>query len=231
MRNKNSRTRIFITIMLVFLTAGSLTATSFHLGGGYSYTMFDNAFDSPLDSERIMGKGIEHEATVNTAAYLGKSNSFGLGLDLNFRMPMRNSWEGYDDTELLPFGIGTNLTLISRIPFTKSNTFGMHTKLGAGMTYRNSDANAYPEIHQGATKIQDLDAKLLTGIGFYADIAKRVSISAGIDFNVSLARFYKASGSKENEVFKTPNWIALKDVVGHETRGYITVSYIFTDRD
>ena len=83
MRNKNTRTRIELTIMMVFLTVGSIAATSFHLGGGYSYTMFDNAFDSSLDSERIMGKGIEHEATLNTAAYLGKSNSFGLGLDFN----------------------------------------------------------------------------------------------------------------------------------------------------
>ena len=231
MRNRNTRTRIAMAIMMIFLAAGSIAATSFHLGGGYSYTMFDNAFDSPLDSERIMGKGIEHEATINTATYLGRTNSFGLGLDFNFRIPMRNTWEGLEDTELLPWGIGANLTLVNRVPFTKSSTFGMHTKLGGGMTYRSSNANTYPVIHEGADKIQDLDTKLLTGIGFYADIAERVSITAGIDFNVSLARFYKASGTRGDEVFKTPNWVQLQDVIGHETRGYVTISYIFTNRD
>ena len=146
---------------------------------------------------------------------------------------MRNTWEGLEDKELIPWGVGANLTLISRIPFTKGNAFGMHTKLGAGLTYRSSDANAYPPLMDGATKIQDLDVKLLTGIGFYADIAKRVSIQAGIDFNVSLSRFFKAEGydSEKDVNYDTPNWKQLEDVIGHETRGYVAISYIFTNRD
>ena len=226
-KNNTNTRRLALAFLITIIAGGSLSATSFHLGGGYSYTRMDYAFSNPMNEEKVEGKGSEHEATINTALYMGRNDNFGLGLDLNFRIPSKNSYENYEASEMIPWGIGANLSMISRTPFISSGNFGMHTKLGAGLTYRKSNASAYPVIHEGADKIEDMGINLLTGIGLYMDIAEKVSITAGIDFNVMLTRFYKASGSKGVENFNTPNWLEFNDVTGHETRGYVAVSYIF----
>lgn len=207
----------------------SLSSSAFHLGLGYGYEKSSYSFITS-DHEIREAEEINHDLTIDTKGFIGQGDSFGIGLSLDFKFPQNASYTGASQS--LPWSIGSDLTFNSRISFTKGNEIGLITRLGCGINYRSAERESLPDLGiSWLEKAQILDFEMVTGIGLYSDIAERINLELGINISTPLAKYYKASGSSDGISHSMEGYQKFSNPSGLETKGYITISYIFKDRN
>lgn len=223
---KKNKLAVFILATALMLSVqGAIFSYSFQIGGGYAYSFSRYSF---LPSQGgTLSKGIEknHSILMSAAGYLGRYDTFGLGLDLEFRFPQEAQLENASSS--LPWSFSSDLVTIARTPMTPNNVIGIDTKLGAGINLRNSDASCYPAIRTGGEKVFCLDVELVTGIGLYAEISGIIGISAGVDLSIPLLKYYRLEGKEDDgTTYQTP-LKTFESPSGYEAKAYVTCSYIF----
>lgn len=223
---KNKLAVLILATVLMLSVQGAIFSYSFQIGGGYAYSFSRYSFLSSQDG--ALSKGIEknHSVLISAAGYLGRYDTFGLGLDIEFRFPQEAYLENASSS--LPWSFSSDFVTIARTPMTRNNVIGIDTKLGAGINLRNSDASCYPAIRTGGEKVFSLDVELVTGIGLYAEISDTINISAGVDLSVPLLKYYRLEGKEEDgTTYQTP-LKPFENPSGYEAKAYVTCSYIFS---